>query len=94
MLSIHTENWTYCRYKNQDFKAFISFGATPEGMERDELEYYVTVLQGSEGEEREIFQKSFTSLGAACQYLNLSYGDWELDDQTASKSGCSSCAAH
>lgn len=71
--------------------AMISFGANPESLKEDRLEYYVTVL---EDEEKEIFQKEFNSLSDACLYLNENYGDWTFEDQTATKSGCSTCAAH
>ena len=71
--------------------AIISFGATPESLEQDRLEYFVTVL---EDEEKEVFQTPFESLNEACLYLNENYGDWAFNDQTAKKSGCSTCAAH
>lgn len=91
MQCVNIENWTYCRFEKGDFWAFITFGANPESMEEDRLEYYVTVL---ENEEKEVFQESFDSLNEACFYLNENYGDWEFEDQTAIKSGCSTCAAH
>lgn len=71
--------------------AIISFGASPESAQEDRLEYYVTVL---EKEEQEVFQKTFESLNEACLYLNDNYSDWSFNDQTAKKSGCSTCAAH
>lgn len=91
MQCVNIENWTYCRFERGAFKAFISFGANPESIQEDRLEYYVTVL---ENEEKEVFQESFDSLNDACFYLNENYGDWAFDDQTATKSGCSTCAAH
>lgn len=91
MQCVNAENWTYCRFENQNFMALITFGADPESIQDDRLEYYVTVL---EDEEKEIFQKSFDSLAEACLYLNENYGDWKFNDQTATKSGCSTCAAH
>lgn len=71
--------------------AMISFGADPESISEDRLEYYVTVL---EDEEKEVFQQKFDSLSEACMLLNTKYGDWNFEDQTAPKSGCSTCAAH
>lgn len=71
--------------------ALITFGADPESIEQGSLEYYVTVL---ENETHEAFQEKFTSLADACMFLNANYGDWTFEDQTAPKSGCSTCAAH
>jgi len=91
MQCVNIENWTYCRYEKNDFMAMISFGANPDSMAQDRLEYYVTVL---ESEEKEVFQERFDSLSEACFFLNEKYGDWTFEDQTATKSGCSTCAAH
>lgn len=91
MQHVNVENWTFCRYKSGEFLALISFGASPESMAEDRFEYYVTVL---EGEEKEVFQKAFDGLPEACLFLNEKYGDWGFEDQTAAKSGCSTCAAH
>ncbi len=91
MQCVNIENWTYCRYEKGDFMAMVTFGADPESMREDRLEYFVTVL---ENEEKEVFQASFDSITDACIYLNESYGDWTFEDQTATKSGCSTCAAH
>lgn len=91
MQCVTNENWSYCRYEKGVFMAIISFGASPESTQEDRLEYYVTVL---ENEEQEVFQKGFESLGEACLYLNDNYSDWSFNDQTAKKSGCSTCAAH
>lgn len=91
MLCVNIENWTFTRYQNGNFIAMISFGANPELIQEDRLEYYVTVL---ENEEKEVFQERFDSLSDACLYLNQNYADWTFEDQTATKSGCSSCAAH
>jgi hypothetical protein len=85
------ENWTYCRFKSENFSAFISFGASPESLIEEAFEYFVTVI---ENDERETFQRQFPSLASACLYLNSQYGDWSFDDQTIKKSGCSTCAAH
>lgn len=71
--------------------AFISFGSGPESAELDQLDYYVTVL---EDQEKETFQAEFRSLSEACLFLNENYSDWTFNDQTATKSGCSTCAAH
>jgi hypothetical protein len=91
MQCVNIENWSFCRYLNGNIMAFISFGADPESLKEDRLDYYVTVL---EDEEKEIFQESFSALNEACLYLNENYGDWTFEDQTATKSGCSTCAAH
>lgn len=91
MQCVNLENWTYTRYTNEDFMALITFGADPESILEDRLDYYVTVL---ENEEKEIFQKHFTALSEACLFINEKYGDWEFQDETATKSGCSTCAAH
>lgn len=91
MQSVNIQNWTYCRYEKENFWAQITFGADPESLAQDELQYYVTVLQD---ETQEVFQKMFTSLTDACLYLNGHYSDWAFTDQTAEKTGCSTCAAH
>ena len=91
MQSINLQNWSFCRFKKGDFLALITFGADPEALEEDRLEYYVTVL---EKEQNEVFQMRFDHLGEACLYLNENYADWSFEDQTATKSGCSTCAAH
>ncbi len=91
MLSVNMKNWTYSRYNKGEFMALITFGANPESIEEDRLEYYVTVLQN---EIHETFQQTFNSLSDACMFLNANYGDWAFEDQTAAKTGCSTCAAH
>jgi hypothetical protein len=91
MQSVNLKNWSYSRYNNGNFMALITFGADPESIEEDHLEYYVTVL---ENEIHESFQEKFTSLADACMFLNANYGDWAFEDQTAPKTGCSTCAAH
>jgi hypothetical protein len=91
MQSVNIGNWPYCRYEKENFWAQITFGADPESIQEDRLEYYVTVLQD---EMNEVFQKKFDSLTEACLYLNAHYNDWTFHDQTATKSGCSTCAAH
>lgn len=91
MQSVNTSNWTYSRYNNGNFMALVTFGADPESIQEDRLEYYVTVL---ENEINETFQQQFPTLAEACMFLNANYGDWTFEDQTAPKSGCSTCAAH
>ncbi len=89
--SVNTKNWTFSRFTKGNSMALITFGADPESLSEDRLEYYVTVLQD---EIHETFQKSFSGLAEACIYLNTHYSDWTFEDQTAPKSGCSTCAAH
>lgn len=91
MQCVNVENWSYCRYQSGSFMALISFGANPDSISEDRLEYYVTVL---ENEEKEVFQKQFDSVTEACLFLNQTYGDWGFEDQTVKKEGCSTCAAH
>jgi hypothetical protein len=91
MQSVNVKNWTYCRYTKGDFMALITLGADTESLEQGCLEYYVTVL---ENEVHESFQKKFSGLSEACLYLNAQYSDWAFEDQTAPKTGCSTCAAH
>lgn len=91
MQSVNVENWSYCRYASGSFMALVTFGADPESVMEDRMEYYVTVL---ENEEKEVFQKTFQNVAEACLYLNQNYGDWGLQDQMVKKSGCSTCAAH
>lgn len=91
MQRITLNNWTYCRFQNEKFKALITFGASPVSITEDRLEYYVTVLNA---DECEVFQKDFDTLSSACLYINENYKDWTFEDQSATKSGCSTCAAH
>ena len=91
MLGINTKNWTYSRYSKGEFMALVTFGADPESLKEDCMEYYATVL---ENEIHESFQQKFDSLNEACMFLNANYGDWAFEDQTAPKGGCSTCAAH
>jgi hypothetical protein len=91
MQCVTTTNWTFTRYKKDNFLALVTFGADPESLENNCLEYYVTVL---EDEIQETFQQKFASLTEACLFLNQQYSDWDFEDQTAPKSGCSTCAAH
>lgn len=91
MQGVNLKNWTYTRYQKENFMALITFGADPESLKEDRMEYYVTVLQD---EIHESFQEKFDSLGTACMFLNTNYGDWTFEDQTVAKAGCSTCAAH
>ena len=91
MQSVNISNWTHTRYTQGNFMALITFGSSPEAVNNDEYEYYVTVL---EDEIHESFQETFPSLAQACFYLNNKYKDWSFEDQAAPKSGCSTCAAH
>jgi hypothetical protein len=91
MQCVNLENWTYCRFEMGQFMALITLGADPESLSHDSFQYYVTVL---ENEEKEVFQETFHSLSEACLYLNENYAEWSFNDQTATKSGCSTCAAH
>lgn len=90
--SITPQNWTACRYESGDYRAFISFGADPESLELGRYLYFVTV---TEGEDKEVFQETFESLSRACENINQKYAaKWTFLDQSAPKSGCSSCVAH
>jgi hypothetical protein len=90
--AISPQNWTSCRYESGPYRAFISFGADPETLAQGHYLYFVTV---TEGEEREIHQEAFATLSEACLRINHKYAtDWTFVDQTAPKSGCSTCVAH
>ena len=91
MQSINLENWTYTRFENGPYRAFLSFGADPESLSSDGFLYFVTVM---DGEEIEVMQKTFETLTSACLYANENYGDWMWVDLTAKKEGCSTCIAH
>ena len=67
MQGVNLKNWTYTRYQKGDFMALITFGADPESVKEDCLEYYVTVL---EHEIHESFKEKFNSLADACMFLN------------------------
>lgn len=84
-------NWTYCRFESGNYRAFVSFGADPETLEKGQYLYYATV---TEGEDKEIHQETHATLSAACEALNARYADWTFLDQSAPKSGCGTCVAH
>ena len=84
-------NWTACRFESGDYRAYVSFGADPETLELGRYLYFVTI---TEGEDKEVFQETHDSLSRACLALNQKCADWTFVDQTAPKSGCSSCVAH
>lgn len=92
---INSENWTYTHYKAQNMKAFISFGALPEGsINQSEFIYMATVL---DEENNEIFQRDFDDIDSACQFINKRYNPiWDFIDARVAKKegGCSTCVAH
>lgn len=86
---ITPDNWTFCQFKQGNQKAQITFGATPAS---DDLIYFVSVL---DKEDRDLFQKEFLKIEAACHFLNSNYHDWDFVNQLSqSADGCSSCSAH
>ncbi len=93
MNEINKTNWNFCQYKNDNLKAIISFGASPDILD-DSFNYYVTVL---DDENNEVFQEEFQTVDAACQSINHKYSDvWEFSDlsQKNNSGGCDSCSAH
>lgn len=89
---ITPQNWTATRFETGNYRAFISFGADPDTIEAGQYLYFVTV---TEGEEKEIFQEAHSTLSRACEHINLKYAStWSFVDQSAPKSGCSTCVAH
>lgn len=90
---ISEENWPYSRLKSDKFQAFISFGALPQREDKVSFIYSVTV---TDADFAEIFQKNFSELYPAIDFLNKTYGHWDyhLASEKASGDGCSSCAAH
>jgi hypothetical protein len=90
---VTTSNWSYQHYQNDKIRAFISIGAKPDDKNEDEIIdcFFVTV---TDPDYKEIFQKEFANLEAACDYLNLHYAHWNLQDRRISASGCSTCHAH
>lgn len=90
---ITESNWSYLHYQNDKIRAFISFGAKPsEKNEQEVLDcFFVTV---TDPDYQEIFQKEFLTIASACDYLNLQYAHWNLQDRRISSSGCSTCHAH
>lgn len=90
---VNSDNWTFCHFKANDLKAFISFGASPDILD-DTFLYMATVV---DSEHNEVFQKEFTQVDLACDYLNNKYSDlWDFVDARAPKKegGCSTCVAH
>ncbi|MCT4641103.1 MAG: hypothetical protein N4A33_02325 [Bacteriovoracaceae bacterium] len=89
---INTNNWTYCCYTNDELKALITFGMSPESIEN--MDYYCTVLKNNQDLK---FQKKFDSLADSINYINQKYENkWSFTNLTVNKSssGCSSCVAH
>ncbi|ATH07281.1 hypothetical protein BIY24_04820 [Halobacteriovorax marinus] len=84
------ENWTFVHYKTQQYKAFISMGASPK---TQEIQYFVTV---TDNENQEIFQSSHSVLEDALSDINKRYGHWSIFDaeNPPESDGCSSCSAH
>ena len=90
---ITEQNWTFCHYKANSLKAFISFGASPDILD-DSFLYMSTVL---DQDQNEVFQREFNNVNDACHFINNKYSDiWDFIDARSKKSegGCSSCAAH
>lgn len=88
-----TENWTFTRFEQGNYRALISFGADPESLEAGEFLYYVTL---TEGEEKEMFQVPFRDLALAVSDINDRFSHWIFRDLLAQtkEGGCSSCSAH
>lgn len=83
------DNWTFCHYKLNEKRSSISIGADTKS---DEFIYFVSVL---DSEDRDIFQKEFSDLNVACQYINQNYNDWSFVNQLKNDDGgCSTCSAH
>lgn len=90
MRSVNTENWTYTQYTKGPHRALISIGADLTG----EVLYYTTIL---DEEDQELFQKEFSKLEEAADYLNIRCKDrWDFTDASKKKAsgGCDSCVAH
>ena len=91
---ITIDNWNYTFYSCEDRKAFISLGGDlGEDDKSIDISYLVTV---TDTQGNDIFQKSFTELGLACQDINSRYQDWTLVDSRLAPSGggCGDCEAH
>ncbi len=91
---IDANNYTYCCYENNNYKAIISFGMEPENTS-GELDYFVTVVKD---ENTQVVQRKHTTLDAACKDINNKYSSiWKFNNLTlksASGGGCSTCVAH
>ena len=90
---ITADNWTFCHYKADKLKAFISFGASP-GILDDSFIYWATIM---DEEQNELHQSEFSEVNAACDFINKKYTNlWDFVDARTKKSedGCSSCSAH
>jgi len=94
---ITIENYSYCRYKSDKLKAYISIGAEPLERESTKIQdlYFLTV---TEDDYKEVLQRSFKTLPEACLAINEDYGQWQLHNlefqAKVKKSGCDSCSAH
>ncbi|WP_372654821.1 hypothetical protein [Halobacteriovorax sp.] len=84
------DNWTFVHYKTDQYKAFISMGASPTSLE---IQYFVTV---TDKENTEVFQSSHAEIEEAITDINKRYGHWMIFDaeNPPEADGCSSCSAH
>ena len=89
MTIVTPENWTYCFYKTEDLKAFISMAGVPAG-DDTRINYVVTL---TDKDHQEIFQSEFEGLEDAAGCLNERYGHWEFFDaeNPPQTDGCSTC---
>ncbi|MFN8370979.1 MAG: hypothetical protein U0T83_10200 [Bacteriovoracaceae bacterium] len=89
---INTENWNYCSYVNNNFKATISMGGDLSPNDQIVKEIYwlnVTTL-----ENQTISQRTFNDIRDAIRQINQQYAHWVFTDPLKPTSGCSSCSAH
>ncbi len=92
---VNLKNWNFAHYNSEHFKSFIGMtGDVQEvdGQIRELILYSVTVV---DGEDMEVFQRDFSSLKSAIDFINEKYGHWQFNDPTDNSSGgCGSCSAH
>lgn len=91
---ITEENWPYSRLKNDNYQAFISFGAIPDP-QQDQVKYIYSVTV-TDSDFQELLQKNFSDMSGALECINKTYGHWQyqLASEKPSGDGCSSCVAH
>lgn len=91
---VNLENWNFSFYKQEQYKAFISFCAQPiENTSEVEVQYAVTV---TDGDDNELFQQNHSQLEQAINQLNERYQKWEFFNlsERSDKGGCGTCSAH
>ena len=93
MNTISTTNWNYCFYSQPPYMTFISIGGEFGESNTVETFYYVTTTNIEETQEH--FQRKFSDLSSAIDFINKRFGHLEIKDsknlENNARSGCGTC---